>query len=418
MSEKTPSKETIKRLREQYPVRTRVELVSMEDPYSKLRPGDRGTVSLVDDIGTIHVDWDSGSHLGIVYGVDSVKHLEKEIEYETGTAYWNHLAGKHGLAEADTICGKYFSFRSHSEQTEAEIQFCHELFAAMYENTAALADPAKLVYPYSFEKANERLETSYYHKSAERNGECAHAIDHIINASCYKTYHYNLELAAILTVQRYGFQRVNAVLARNLQAHEGDGRYSRLNKEWAQGISLTDEAFRYSYMNAHPILLEDFTKYVRALYDTVGAERFWLPGRTEAGINIKGYDITRSVWFDSQRGFAIGYDPGAPSPYVCWQFTAENGKRNFYWGTYCMDAGGAADSYIARTIVHMDGGDVREIPNPLAAAEMSEEQNYNQIDDAINNEKPSVMEQIREAREAPSAPRKEKQDRGKGGPEL
>ena len=68
------SKETVKRLKEQYPRGTRVELVHMSDPFNtKLTPGCRGTVSHVDDIGTIHVDWDCGSGLGIAYGEDTCR---------------------------------------------------------------------------------------------------------------------------------------------------------------------------------------------------------------------------------------------------------------------------------------------------------------------------------------------------------
>lgn len=53
-----------------YPSGCRVELVSMDDPYTKLEPGDQGTVKFVDDIGTIFVNWDCGSGLGIAYGED------------------------------------------------------------------------------------------------------------------------------------------------------------------------------------------------------------------------------------------------------------------------------------------------------------------------------------------------------------
>lgn len=64
-------KETLQRLREQYPAGTRVELVRMDDPFNtRLHPGCRGTVMSVDSIGTIHVQWDCGSSLGIVYGED------------------------------------------------------------------------------------------------------------------------------------------------------------------------------------------------------------------------------------------------------------------------------------------------------------------------------------------------------------
>ena len=62
-----PSKETLERLRKMYPAGTRVELVSMNDPYTKLAPGDRGTVEFVDAIGTIQVRWDCGSGLGVAY---------------------------------------------------------------------------------------------------------------------------------------------------------------------------------------------------------------------------------------------------------------------------------------------------------------------------------------------------------------
>ena len=70
-----PSHETVERIREQYPVGCRVELVRMNDPYTKLKPGDRGTVTMVDSIGTIFVNWDCGSGLGIVYGEDSCRIL-------------------------------------------------------------------------------------------------------------------------------------------------------------------------------------------------------------------------------------------------------------------------------------------------------------------------------------------------------
>jgi len=33
--------------------------------YTKLKAGDEGTVTFIDDLGTIFVDWDTGSNLGI-----------------------------------------------------------------------------------------------------------------------------------------------------------------------------------------------------------------------------------------------------------------------------------------------------------------------------------------------------------------
>lgn len=70
------SAEALRYLREQYPKGTRIELIHMDDPYNtKLIPGSKGTVRCVDDIGTIHVQWDCGSSLGIVYGEDACKKI-------------------------------------------------------------------------------------------------------------------------------------------------------------------------------------------------------------------------------------------------------------------------------------------------------------------------------------------------------
>lgn len=69
---KLPPKAIVENLRRRFPAGTRVELVRMNDPYSKLQPGDRGTVEFVDDIGTIFCSWDRGSSLGVVYGEDEL----------------------------------------------------------------------------------------------------------------------------------------------------------------------------------------------------------------------------------------------------------------------------------------------------------------------------------------------------------
>ena len=69
--------EQLQQLRDEFPFGTRVELVRMDDPYTKLVPGDRGTVSSVDDIGTIFVNWDRGSGLGVAYGEDEIKIIEE-----------------------------------------------------------------------------------------------------------------------------------------------------------------------------------------------------------------------------------------------------------------------------------------------------------------------------------------------------
>ena len=55
----------------------RIELISTSDPYTELKPGDRGNVDFVDDMGTIHVTWDSGSTLGMVPGEDQYRFVNE-----------------------------------------------------------------------------------------------------------------------------------------------------------------------------------------------------------------------------------------------------------------------------------------------------------------------------------------------------
>ena len=65
-------------VKKQFPQGTRIELVSMNDPYSPVPSGMRGTVDCVDDIGTIFPTWDDGRSLGLVYGEDRFRKLTPE----------------------------------------------------------------------------------------------------------------------------------------------------------------------------------------------------------------------------------------------------------------------------------------------------------------------------------------------------
>lgn len=70
-------KNTLEMLRNEYPTGCRVELTRMNDPFrTDLVPGCRGTVKFVDDAGSIHVRWDIGSSLAVVYGEDACKRLD------------------------------------------------------------------------------------------------------------------------------------------------------------------------------------------------------------------------------------------------------------------------------------------------------------------------------------------------------
>ena len=67
-----PSREIVEKIRTQYPVGTRVELIRMDDVQAP-PVGTKGTVRGVDDIANILINWDNGGHLNAVYGEDVVK---------------------------------------------------------------------------------------------------------------------------------------------------------------------------------------------------------------------------------------------------------------------------------------------------------------------------------------------------------
>lgn len=69
-------RETVERLRREYPVGCRVELLQMEDVQAP-PIGTKGTVRGVDDIGSIMVSWDTGSSLSVVYGEDACRRIDE-----------------------------------------------------------------------------------------------------------------------------------------------------------------------------------------------------------------------------------------------------------------------------------------------------------------------------------------------------
>lgn len=69
-----PRYEQVLEMRKQYPSGSRVELLKMDDVQAP-PIGTKGTVLCVDDTGSIMVDWDNGSGLNVIYGVDIVRKI-------------------------------------------------------------------------------------------------------------------------------------------------------------------------------------------------------------------------------------------------------------------------------------------------------------------------------------------------------
>lgn len=83
MNEWERNRRMAERYKESYPPGTRIMLLQMGDDPRPIEPNTRGTVKFVDDMGTLHCDFDNGRQLGVVPGEDSFRKLtEQELAEE------------------------------------------------------------------------------------------------------------------------------------------------------------------------------------------------------------------------------------------------------------------------------------------------------------------------------------------------
>lgn len=70
-----PDEKTVERIRADFPIGSRIMMVYSADSFAPIEGGTEGTVSSVDDIGTIHVNWDNGRCLGVILGEDVIEKI-------------------------------------------------------------------------------------------------------------------------------------------------------------------------------------------------------------------------------------------------------------------------------------------------------------------------------------------------------
>lgn len=75
---KNHTQEEIKYIKEKYVAGTKIELIKMYDLTNPVKEGTKGIVDFVDDEGTIHITWETGSSLGLVIGIDEFKVLGED----------------------------------------------------------------------------------------------------------------------------------------------------------------------------------------------------------------------------------------------------------------------------------------------------------------------------------------------------
>lgn len=94
MSNNFPSQEVIKNIRAKYPKGTKIRLVQMDNDPQPIEVGTKGVISCIDDGGIIHVDWENGRSLGLVYGEDKFQVI---MSWAEATEYMREFNKAHNI---------------------------------------------------------------------------------------------------------------------------------------------------------------------------------------------------------------------------------------------------------------------------------------------------------------------------------
>ncbi len=127
----------------------------------------------------------------------------------------------------------------------------------------------KTVYRYSLKEAVRLGEKDLWKESHEENCRCAEEMKAIIRQN-FDGMRMRDDCAESV-IEKYGYDRVQYVLANTVSLAGSDGRYSKKNKEWARSFQIPRDDHRYEFsMNSHPVLVNGFTDQVRKAYHNLG----------------------------------------------------------------------------------------------------------------------------------------------------
>ena len=148
-----PNRETVERLRRDYPAGCRIVCDVLDDPYVSIPAGSQATVWGVDDAGSLLCSWDMGSSLNVCYGADSAHKIATEAEAKITLDWW----GKH-QPETDCTCprcgapmpGKTLH---HALSRRADIYICDADGMNEALEDAGLAEKKPLMQWYAIQQA-------------------------------------------------------------------------------------------------------------------------------------------------------------------------------------------------------------------------------------------------------------------------
>lgn len=129
----------------------------------------------------------------------------------------------------------------------------------------------KILYKWSRAEAERSDEMELWQESYNENCLCARAIEDAIKDN-YKNYSLDAN-GAKEVISKYGYDRVNWVLANTVRENTHDGRYSRENKDWAQCFNVPKDGHMWNYnftVISHPALVDLFISQARKQWQDLG----------------------------------------------------------------------------------------------------------------------------------------------------
>jgi len=126
----------------------------------------------------------------------------------------------------------------------------------------------KPLYRWSFAEAVRLGETDQWRASWHENIACRDYISQSI-ALNYDGMYLGGDVAEH-AIAKYGYDRVNWLLANTIRLKDNDGRFSAANKEWANGFFFEpDDIHRHDFLidDAHPGLVDIVANQARQSYE-------------------------------------------------------------------------------------------------------------------------------------------------------
>ena len=93
-------------IKDRYPAGTRVMLLHMGSDPRPIEPNSKGTVVAVDDIGTVHCDFDNGRSLGVIRSENDHRPSQRRRDEPQGSQFG---CADRGQAQGEAETGEYSS---------------------------------------------------------------------------------------------------------------------------------------------------------------------------------------------------------------------------------------------------------------------------------------------------------------------